>query len=192
MFFIAASISTGKIIEKGINSLTVKEIDKFKEALSVNYSVTPADIDIYTVDEKSPDSEKIASGAEYTIVKTGGLITGIDFSSEDTKKILKASCSSPKILANGLDTTVVTMEIWKADGSAIDTGYNKTDDIDIQTPSGIFPARFVFSNGVLTYNIITSKPGRWKIPFSDIRDAGLRIEKNAKFTSVCPLGSIGL
>lgn len=186
MMYIASKISTATVLEIAVNSLALDgaDRDRFLDALSANHGTAKADIDLFTLDEKDSRAVGVLSGASYALVRTAGLVTDIDLSQEAAKRIVKASASKATVLADGADSVTVTVEVWKADGSAIDTGVNASFNVPIVHPDGPRTVRIPFVNGVASRSVTTTKAGTWEIPRASTRVENVRVSSVARFESI--------
>lgn len=199
-FFIAARKDTKEVLEFGANSLdfdrtalTSEEIKRgikdipmirFRQALCVNKGIDDSNLEFYYVDKDDAGAQMVMDGGSYELVWSGDSIIGIDATPETSKRILKAHASKPEIVADGTDTTTVTIEIWKADGSSIDQNINTTTDIPIVTPSGKRRVNVTFTNGVASRDFKTTKDGEWQFPMRMKRYKTVRIGTIAEVESI--------
>lgn len=185
-FYIAANKNTRTILDMGINSLELASATprtSFIEALSVNYGIAENEIVLY-VHGNLEEGQDILEGAAYTLIWDGDEISGIDFTAETLKPIVKAYASETSILANGVDSTTITIEVWKADGSGIASNYNNTAIVPVVTPSGTIKLRAQFVSGVASRVFKTTRPGTWIIPAPLKRYEGVRISSYAQIDSI--------
>lgn len=186
MFFVAARIDTTAVLEHGDRNpdLTGAILLSFRANLCAKYGIVDSNLSILTLAASDASAQRVLLGDDFELVWTAGQISSITFTAENAKRILKVSSSKATILADNLDTTVITVEVWKPDNSGIATGVTGTYDIPVQTPDSIFRARVSIVNGVASRTLKTAKPGLWKIPAASRRLATVRIGSVAIVDSV--------
>ena len=184
-FFLAVKKSTDERLEMGTRNphLTGVFLTAFRQALCVNNGIDDSDLSVLVLDEASADAKSALDGAEFNLVKTGSEVTGLDFTPEISKRILKVNASKSVILANGSDSTTITIELWKADDSGIATSVDTSADMPIRTPDGAKTVRVTLTNGVFTKVFSTTKAGVWVIP-SAKRIANVRIGEAVSIESI--------
>jgi hypothetical protein len=151
---ILGKISTGEYLfcnnnkRTGKNEASERAIDEarlLQTALN-DYGVQSNDIDIFFVSNEvnDPILNRIYNGDEFTLIWSGqdpDTITGIDFTLEDNKKLLKVSIDTNLIReANGVpDTANITFEVWdQSQGAKVDfmngtktIVFSKTSDLPL-------------------------------------------------------------
>lgn len=184
-FFLAVKKSTGEHLEMGIRNphLTGVHLKAFRQALCVNNGIDDSDLSVLVLDESSADAKSALDGAKFNLVKAGSEVTGLDFTPEISKRILKVNASKSVILANGSDSTTITIELWKADDSGIATSINANVDMPVRTPDGVRTVRVTLTKGTFTKVFSTTKAGVWVIP-SAKRIANARVGKSVSIESI--------
>lgn len=180
MFFIASRKDTQIELEKGGRNLdfTNEAIrNAFRAALCTNHSISDSNLSLYYVADADESVVRVMSGDSYTLTWSAavptGEVNGLSFSTEDAKRWVKITVSKSEILADNTDTTVVTIELWKADKSGIATSVTANADVPILTPNGPRKIRVNLVNGVATKTFKTAIAGEWVIPsktkFNNVR-----------------------
>ena len=185
-FFVAARKDTKVLLEAGTRSpdLAGAILTGFRAALCTNHGILDANLFVYVIPETDADAKAVMDGAEWSAAWTGSDITGIDLSVETAKRILKVSASKNTILADDTDTTVITVELWKADNSGIATSVTTSADMPISTPNGIKKVRVALVNGVASRVFKTAIAGEWRIPATSKRFSVVRVGQVATIESV--------
>jgi hypothetical protein len=186
-FYIAAKIDTKDVLEIGNNSLQLSSAsvrDAFKSALSTNYTTSINNIFVYYEDIMSSEAKLVMEGASYALIWSGTTITGIDLSAENAKRIVKCYASKGEIVADGVDTTTITLELWKADGTGIATNVTAQVDIPIMTPNGQRFVKGQLTNGVMSKVFKTTKSGTWIFPVNIPRYKNVRISQIAHVEAI--------
>jgi hypothetical protein len=185
-FFIAGRKDTLAILETGGRSPDIAGdiVAAMRSSLCINYGIADSNLSMLVVTDDSATAIGISDGAEYTAVWTAGEITGVDFTPETTKRIVKVSATKTTILADNTDSTVITIELWKADNSGIATSVTAAVDVPIGTPTGPRKVRMSLVNGVATRTFKTLTAGTWTIPSPRKRYASVRIDNNLVIESI--------
>lgn len=145
------------------------------------------DYEVYSITDDST-IERVLAGDEYSLVWNDGAVTGLNFSPEDSKRLIIFKGVNPdntdelklEIIADGVDSTIVQCTAYVSYESdsvnEVDTNFNETLLIPFNTPSGKRAfSKLQFVNGYAEKNFKTTEYGLWTIP-SKYKFAG----KNAK------------
>lgn len=142
------------------------------------------DYSILHFDNNGITALRILNGDDYDVSWDAGTpngeIIGVDFTVEDNKRFVKVSIDKNEIDGDGIDEAVLTIEIWKADQSGIETSINADVSLPVITPNrkGIVYTPVSIVNGVGTININTTVYGRWTFPGLNKRYKNFRILNN--------------
>ncbi len=157
---------TGKKSDESLVEVHLKkpewELDKLKYAVVQNYGGSESDYSFFQASVN--DEQKMRDGWEYDLVWSGGEITDIDWTPETNKVWIKMSATKTEINGDGIDSTDITLEVWKADLSGIANNVNVTADLPIKTPDGNRWVKATVTNGTLTKTFKTQKSGTWAFP----------------------------
>lgn len=134
------------------------------------------DYEVYSITDDST-VERVLNGDEYSLVWSDGVVTGLNFSPEDLKRILIFVGVDPdntnerknEILANGVDTTLIQCTAYISyesdEVNKVDTNFNETLLIPFDSPSGKRAfSKITFVSGCAEKNFKTTEYGLWKIP----------------------------
>lgn len=145
------------------------------------------DYEVYSITDDST-IERVLDGDEYSLVWNDGDVTGLNFSPEDSKRLIIFKCVNPdnndelklEIVADGVDTTLIQCTVYISyesdDVNEVDTNFNETLLIPFDSPSGKRAfSKLTFVNGYTEKSFKTTEYGLWRIP-SKYKFAG----KNAK------------
>lgn len=148
-------------------------------ALNQNYGT---DISLYTVSDDTEDFSRLQNGDEFSIVWTGNEITGLDWTPEDSKPIVKTTASKTVVAADGVDSVDVRIEVWKPDNSGILTTMpTKEYNLPIVKDRQLKTVRVYVENGVMERTGLTkTTPMSLTIPGASKRYKGFRIENNVE------------
>lgn len=142
--------------------------------IPINYGGTSADYSYFQI--SSDSSNKIQKGWQYSIMWGGGIISAVDFTNEISKPWVKLSSDKSFIANDGIDSTVITLEVWKPNLSGIATTIQRTDfRVTILTPDGEVYVRINIVNGVGIKTFKTTKPGPYIFPSNSDRYGTMRI-----------------
>lgn len=185
-FFIAARKDTQDVLEMGGRSpdLTGAVLTAFRAALCTNHGIADNNLSLLVLSDTDPKVGRILDGAERALVWSGGEVSDLNFGIEDTKRILKVTASKAIILADGIDTTTITVELWKADNSGIATAVSASADMPIQTPDGLKKVRVSIVNGTASRVFKTAKAGTWVFPAGVKRFGQVRVGATATVEAI--------
>lgn len=120
--------------------------------------------------------EKIFDRWDYTVEWTAGEITGVNFANETAKPWVKLSSDKSFIANDGIDSAIITLEVWKPNLSEIQTNVQRTAfRVPIITPDGDRFVRINITNGVGIATFKTTKSGRYLFPNNPKRYGTMRI-----------------
>lgn len=157
----------GKKSDDSLIEISIKlpdfSLEELETIIPGNYGGSASDYTFYQMD--AVETERIKSGDEYDLEWDNHEITGIDFAAEDVKRWVKIYADKTEIDGDGSDTANITLEVWKADLSAIDTNVNVTGkSLPILTPDGERIVKINISGGVASRAFKTTKAGKWIFP----------------------------
>jgi hypothetical protein len=158
------------------------------ENIIEKYGGTAADYSIYRINDATIATKRIQNGDEFNLVWDNDIISGVDFTIEDSKPWIKFYTEDGKseILANNMDTAVLIMEMWKADKSGIDITFNSIIRFTITTPRGPAIIKCQFVNGICKKQIKTEVFGDWIFPGNLRHVNGYRIFNSQKIIVLLP------
>ena len=148
-------------------------LEQLQTVIPVNYGGVAGDYSFYQM--QGTDEERIKDGWEYDLTWTAGEITDIDFTPEESKRWLKVSATKTEIDDDGVETVDITLELWKADLSGIETAITASSTIPILTPSGERWSKASIVDGVKTKSFKTTKSGTWVFPSRAKRFRNVRV-----------------
>jgi len=136
-----------------------------------------ADYSIAYFGNESVTAKRILNGDQYTVSWVNNEIDGVDFTSEDTKKLIKVSIDKTEINGDKVDTATLTVELWKADNSGIANTITADVSFPVNCPTrrGVIYTPLSIVNGVGTIAINTDIYGKWIFPGENKRYKNFRI-----------------
>lgn len=137
---------------------------ELKEVIPINYGGVQGDYSYYKLSEQ--ELNRYDDRDDYTLTWVDDDITALDFGVEDNKRRIRFTSDKKKIKGDGVEAIVVTAEVWNAANTAIDTTYNGTMIIDIDSGRRDGLAELVFTSGVATKTLKTTECGKWRIPLN--------------------------
>ena len=161
---------------------------QLQNVIPINYGGVSGDYSFHQM--SANDEVRVRNGDEYSVVWTANEISSVSFAPEDAKRYVKIYADALEIDGDGVDTSNITLEVWKTDLSGIDTAVTVSNkSIPIQTPDGERWARVSVTNGVATKAFKTTKAGEWQFParrrrFRDVRVLDPILVINVRDTSV--------
>lgn len=190
-YYIIATIDTKEIVAQGGNNLNFNDeaaTNSFLESVASNNSTVPENLSIITFDSDSNEVERIKNRDDFNLVWENDSITGVDFSSEDSKNWLRTTITKTdgnldSEAINLGDTVNVKIESLLPDKSGIDESDNNVIDAIIINPNSEIPVKIHLIDGVCNAAHQFSIPGRYSIP-SGARISGYRVE-NPQIIDVC-------
>jgi hypothetical protein len=131
----------------------------------------PNDYFVYVNSDDSIEAKRVMAEDEFVPVWNNGVITGLDFTPEDSYRIMRFEPRDENgnvndtLTANGVDYVDITASIWVAGLSAIDTTFNESLQIPIINPDKKQAyIKTAFVNGIATKRFKTLEYGVWNIP----------------------------
>lgn len=119
---------------------------------------------------------RISNGDSYTLDWSGTDLTGVDFTTENTKLWVKLATDKTVVLGDNIDSATITLEVWNAGLTTIRGNVNVTGRrVPILTPDGLRYVRFNISSGVGTATFKTNKTGQYTFPAESKRFDNFRI-----------------
>lgn len=152
------------------------------------YSGTATDYCIFRINDATIASVRIQNGDEFSLVWDNNIITGVDFTLEDSKPWIRFYTDNGKseILADNMDASVLIIEMWYADKSGIDTSFNSSIRFTVATPTGPAVIKCKFTSGICYKQIRTNLFGDWIFPSNQKRVNGYRIYNSQKIVVLLP------
>jgi len=154
MFYVAARKDTQVELEKGGNNLDFTnstQRNAFRSSLCTNYGIVDSNLSLFYVAESNATVARIQNGEAYTLTWTAsapdGEVDGFDFSTEDAKKWLQFSANKSSLVADGVESVIISASLLKADKSGIDTTFGSAIDVSVVLPGRNSKLRFLFSSG---------------------------------------------
>jgi len=136
----------------------------------------PADFSILQIQDGIAKARRIQDGDSFALIWSGSTLSDVDFAGEESKRWIRFTPAAASFVANGVASLAVTVEIWKADKTALAGNMNSTEDIPIVSPSGsVVLLRCSFVAGSCVKPVVSSQAGRWTFPASQKRAAGFRV-----------------
>jgi len=145
-------------------------------SIVANFGGVAADYSYYQMTQNEVD--RFQNGDDYVLTWAAKEITALDFTTEDAKRHIKIYADKSEIDDDGIDTAQITIEVWKADKSAIDTAVTATKKLIISAPTGIIPVKVTVTNGTVTRPFKTTKAGTWIFPADSQRVGNLNVLGN--------------
>lgn len=188
MLTLVGKKSTLEIIEVSGIELDIANttlIDSYKNSLSINYGVEVTDLSLLHYTEAQTPAIRIRQGEEYTGVWVAGELTEVDFTLEDSYRILRFNVQNAQgettdtLEADGVDSLLVSAYVFLADLSGVDTTFNGSLMIPITSPAGTQAyIKTLFTNGLASKNFKTREYGIWRIPGGfKFREENIKISK---------------
>jgi len=173
-----APATEGTFIEH-LSRLPDFTLDKLRLIIPANKGGVADDYSYFQINEA--DSRKIQDGWIYALTWANGEITGVDFSNETTKPWVKLSATKAYIANDGIESTVITLEVWKPNLSGIATMVQRNAfRVTIETPNGIRYVRINIVNGIGTATFKTTVAGPYTFPADAKRYGTMRIFNQLK------------
>jgi hypothetical protein len=180
LFYIVGKISNKSTIESGIRSPF--DLTAFRTSVATNYGGVYTDYFVYSIDETTADAVRVKNGDDWTAVWTGNAITGVSFSTEDSKKWLEVSADRVSLMADGKESALIKVSVLTANKSGTDTSFVGTIDIPMSTPEGQKAVQFRFIGGRASRSIKAVKSGVWLIPSQKV--SGYRNNNSVTINSI--------
>ena len=154
-------------------------LDKLRIVIPANKGGAADDYSYFQISDA--DSAKIMDGWAYTLTWAGGEIAGLDLSNETAKPWVKLSATKTFIANDGIESTVITLEVWKPNLSGIATAVQRNNfRVTIETPNGVRYVRINIINGIGTATFKTTVAGSYTFPSDPKRYGTMRIFNQLK------------
>lgn len=174
--YIIAKTTTGEIIEVvgAVLGRTVNDVQAKNFAVA-KAGGTANDYSIFKITDGSINQKKISAGENFDLVwdnaTTPTKIIDISFAKEESMLIMRFLPQGPDgqitdtLVADGIDYITITVSVWFADLSNIDTSFNKTLLVPIYNPiKKLCYVKITFVDGVAQRQFKTTEYGVWNIP----------------------------
>ena len=170
LFYIAGRVSDQTILEFGTHSDF--NLTDFRTAFAQRFGGVYTDYYIYSVDVSNADTVRaMKPDEEFTAVWQDGAIIGLDFTIEDTYRIMRFEprdengAVNDTLTANGTDYLDITASVWNPSLTEIDATFNETLQIPIINPDKKHAfIKALFNSGVSVKRFKTLEYGVWNIP----------------------------
>jgi hypothetical protein len=169
LFYIVGKIADHTILEVGTRAPF--NLTDLRSAYASNFGGVYTDYYIYSIEESNPLAIRALREDEYNVVWEDDAITGLDFTPEDTYRIMRFEprdeneIVNDTLTANGVDYIDITASVWDCNVSAIDITFNNTILIPITNPDKKTAfVKTTFINGIATKRFKTLEYGIWNIP----------------------------
>jgi len=154
-------------------------IAQLEIAIPANHGGVKGDYSFYKM--SATEENRIINLDNYVLTWAVNEVTAIDFSPEDSKRFVKIYSDVSEIDGDGIDEAQITLEVWKSDGSGIDTAVTATSKISVLTPNGKRWMKVSVVNGTVTKTFKTTIDGTWIFPadmkrFENVRVKGSRLK----------------
>ena len=180
VFYVAGKIATHTTLESGFRSEF--NLTDFRSAFANNYGGVYTDYYIYSVDESTADAIRIKNGDDWTAVWTGDAITGVSFATEDAKEWIDVTADRTIFMADGMETILLKASMLLANKSGVDTSFNTTVNIPLNTSEGAKKLQFRFISGKASRSVTTKVSGSWRFPAGKV--TGYRTNSTVTFESI--------
>ena len=148
-------------------------LGELQTVIPKNYGGVAGDYSYYEM--QGTDEVRVRDGWEYILTWSANEITAIDFSPEESKRWVKFSIDKTEISDDGVETVQITLELWKADLSSIETGITSSASLPVLTPTGEKWTKAGVVNGVKVKNFKTTRAGLWLFPSKAKRFGNFRV-----------------
>lgn len=154
-------------------------LEKIQSSIVANNGGSIGDYSFYELTKT--DCDKIRDRWTYSVNWASGEITGVDFSGETGKPWVKLYATKTFIANDGVDSTVITLEVWKPNLSGIADNIQRTAfRVTINTPDGDRFVRINIVNGIGVATFKTTKSGPYIFPADAKRYGTMRIFNQLK------------
>jgi hypothetical protein len=173
-----APSTTGIVVDTFRRSPDVT-LEKLRVIIPINNGGVADDYTYFQLSDA--DHDKLVDGWSYDLVWADGEIINITFSNETTKPWVKLSATKTYIANDGIESTVITLEVWKPNLSGIATTVQRNAfRVTIETPNGVRYVRINIINGVGTATFKTTVAGPYTFPSEAKRFGTMRIFNQLK------------
>ena len=173
MMYVIGQLSTGEFVMRTGEYIsgTLPSSDSLLAKAFTDSGIGVADLRLYTVTDPAV-IERINKDHEYVLTWTDLEITGIDFSLEDSKRMVVFKATDPtdpdimklEIVGDGVDYSRILVQVYLPDMSGIDTNYNESVKIPFVDPDNRKASLYVnIVNGLAYRDFRSTKYGVWSI-----------------------------
>lgn len=166
MWFWAGNKNNQALLEYGGRGTF--DMGAYAQALATNYGLTTDDISIYTLEDNASEVGRLKNGDSFSLIWSGavpsGVISGISFALEDSKKWLHFTSNKTSIIGNGKDTLILYASIYQTNNTDLDASATPVITIPINFPSGVSTIRMGFVGGKASRLIKVTSPGNIIFP----------------------------
>lgn len=183
--FIVGRISTGSLVNISAVYPDESRVDAalVKSNVSRTRGIDESDLSVLVTTDRTI-MDRIQDGSSFDLTFEESQLVSLDFSPEESKRYIKISTDKNRIAADGSDTAVVTIEVWKPDNSGIASGISVVRFIDVMSSFyGSIKYRIEIQSGVASIPFSTTVPGVWTFPANPRRYEDLRVNGQATIIS---------
>lgn len=183
--FIVGRISTKEIVEvspKYGQKNPTKSI--VLHNIIINHGGMEIDYDVFYFSDESEECKRIMDRNSFELIWDNDKITEIDFTTEDNKQYLSFEVNKKVISKNKTDNILMVGKILLSDATSLDTTFNDTLLIPIQTPTSIIILKAKFKNGICNHNLVTEQYGTYKYPANNKYVEELKVLEQITIDSV--------
>jgi hypothetical protein len=181
--YIAGTIATHSLTEASGTYSPADPADSVILAHLVSvYGGAIGDYSIVHLADAGSDALRVMAGDEFVTVWDGDVLTGIDFAPEDAKKWVRCTVDKSQVCFDSRRASIVSVEVWLADKSAIDTAYAGELRVPCRGPTGFFYMAFRALSGRGAKTFLVDEPGTYI--FGSSEPDGMRLDVSATF-NVC-------
>lgn len=153
--------------------------ESLRTAVVTNYGGLSEDYVFYAIEETAIEAVRYMRGDECSFVWGGDAITGIDFTKEDSYKVMRFFVTdengqeSDTLVANGIDYLTISASIWDHEMLNMDSTFSGEVLVPLMDPDKRMAyTKIMFVDGEAQKIFKTTKYGIWRIPnkhkFTDI------------------------
>ncbi len=124
------------------------------------------------------EQDRIMNSDSFLLTWESNIITGIDFTPENSKKFIEFSVDKNVVLRNGTDFIIMQAKILNSDGVTVDTTFNDTLSLPVGVPYGghVVKIRGKFTDGVMSRQFMPEALGGYFYPDNKVRFGNLRVK----------------
>jgi len=176
-----AIIATRNGIVDEIGRDFIADTNEVLNITAQNFGGAPADYVVYRLDDTT-EVPRYRDGDGWLATWTSDAITAVSFDVEDAKWIADFSLDKDTINGDGVDTAVMTLTVYLADGVTVST-LNANRIIPILKDGGVLYTLMDLTAGVATVSVKRLGGGSYQFPGSkDIGIPTVRVRTAAKLT----------
>lgn len=143
MFYISGRIADHVIVEKTGIAGDVN-IDAYMAAIAINHGGVASDYYLFTLADNSTEVMRLQRGDEHEFIWVNDVITGIDFSIENNRKLFTIRTVDPNnksvvkdtMVGDGVDSIIIQTKTTLPDEVTVDTSINATALMPVMVPDG--------------------------------------------------------